>query len=326
MTTARGDQAQLLVRNQAAFGVAEAAAAGKFFALPFYSYNLTPSEDLGQDDAIAGDNNPGDAVAGLRNMSGDMAVPMGLNSIGWHLSQMMGSPVTSVISAGTEFEHVFETSALPALALLTHGISHRGVDRHFTQDSIAYTSMAIRAQKNGERARATFNLMGREEASGVPTLDATPVSYAPDYAPVGFQGLCSIDGGAAASITAANYNLTRGIEPDQESLNGLATAAAIDDGVWGLEGSVDIRFKDMQIYDLANAGTAFKLELKWTISASAFLTIEAPSIRLERSGVPIGGRGNLSASFNFKGNRPAAGQPLLRATLRNATANYDNLA
>jgi len=324
MTTARGDQARLSARIQAAFGIAEPAAPGKFYQLPFYSYNVTPSEDLGEDDAIYGDNNPGDAVAGLRSLSGDAVFPMGLNSFGWHLLQMMGAPVTTVITAGTVWEHVFETSSLPSLSVLTHGITHAGVGKHFTQDSIAYTSMNLRAQKNGERARATFNLMGREEVSAAATLDATPVEYAVDPVPVGFIGKCQISSADVASVTGANLTLSRGVEPDQESLNGLPTAAAIDDGVWGLEGSLDLRFKDMQVYDLAEAGTAFPLQLIWQIGANSKLIIEAPSVRLERSGFSIGGRGNLSGSFSLKANRPAAGQPLLRATLRNATADYNN--
>lgn len=326
MTTARGDQARLAARIQGAFGTAEAAAAGKYYLLPFYNYNVTPSEDLGEDDAIYGDNNPGDAVAGLRNLSGDAEFPMGLNSFGWHLRQMMGEPVTSVITAGTVFEHVFETSSLPALSILTHGISHAGVGRHFTQDSLAYTSMNLRAQKNGERARATFNLMGREEVTAATTLDALPVEFSVDPVPVGFIGKCQISGSDVASVTGANLTLSRGIEPDQESLNGLATAAAIDDGVWGLEGSLDMRFKDMQLYDLANAGTGFPLQLAWQESTNLKLILEAPSVRLERSGIAVGGRGNLSGSFTVKANRPAAGQPLLRATLRNGTADYDNPA
>lgn len=325
MTTARGDQARLVARTQAAFGAAEAAQVSKFYLLPFYSYNVTPSEDLSQDDVIYGDNNPGDAVAGLRNMSGDMVVPMGMNSIGWHLAKMIGAPVTAETTPATIWEHVFSTSALPALGLVTHGISHAGVDKHFVQDSLAYTSMNIRAQKNGERARATFNLMGREEAAAGASLDATPVEYTPDPVPVGYLGSCQVDDGPAASITEVNLTLSRGVEPDQESLNGLATAAGIDDGVWGLEGSVGLRFKDMQVYDLANAGTAFKLSLEWQLTADSFLRIEAPSLRLERNGFPIGGRGNLSANFNFRTNRPTGGNPVLSATLRNGTADYNNL-
>lgn len=325
MTTARGDQARLMVRTQAAFEAPEVAGASKFYAMPFYSYNVVPSEDLSQDDAIYGDNNPGDAVAGLRNLSGDLVVPVGINSFGWHLQKMFGAPTTTEISVGAVWEHVFETIALPGLQLATYGISHRGVDRHFIQDSIAYTSMNLSGKKNGERVRATFNLMGREEITAGATLDATPVEYAPDPVPVGFTGKCQIDNADAASITEATLNFSRGIEADQESLNGKATAAGIDDGVWGLEGSLGMRFKDMQGYDLANSGQAFNLSLNWQLNADAFLTVVAPSVRLERNGYAIGGRGNISGNFNFRTNRPAAGEPVLRAILRNGTADYNNL-
>jgi hypothetical protein len=324
MTTARGDQATVVARVQNGFDGTEVAGDGKFVKLPFYSYNVVPSEDLGEDDEIHGDLNPGDAVAGLRNLSGDMVVPMRMNSFGWHLAQMLGDPVTTEIAAGTKYQHVFTTKKHPAMRFLTHGISHAGVDRHFVQDSLAYASLNLRAQKNGERGRATFNLIGREELKSASGLDATPVEYSPDPAPVGFQGKCQIDGSDEAAITEANLTLSRGIEPDQEGLNGLATAAGIDNGMWGLSGSIGVRFKDTVFYDRANSGTLIDLSLSWQINADHHVTFLMPKVRLERTGVPVGGRGNLSTTFNFKANRPATGAALLTATLRNAVAAYAN--
>ena len=97
MPNARGDEAKLFARQQAAFGTAEAAGPGTFMALPFYSYNVVPSEERNEDDAIRGDAFPGDSVLGLRSLSGNMVVPVGINSFGWHLQSILGAPATVVI-------------------------------------------------------------------------------------------------------------------------------------------------------------------------------------------------------------------------------------
>lgn len=325
MTNARGDEAKLLARLQGAFGTAEAAGDGEFYALPFYSYDNAPSEELNEDEAIQGDAFPGDAVAGLRNLTGSMVVPIGLNSFGWHLAALLGAPVTTELSVG-KYSHVFTATGAPGLALLTHGISHTRIAQHFVQDSLAYSGMELQARKNGERARATINLIGREETPGGAVLDATPVMFAPDPVPVGFTSRVLVNDVEAAAVTGVSMTLNSGVEADQETLNGLATAAAIDQGRWDLSGSIDTRFKDRTWYDRGNAGTSIALHLAWQLGADYELEIVAHDIRVERTGVPISGREILSTSFNYRANRPAPGVPLVTVTLRNTVSDYANPA
>ena len=321
MTFARGNEARLLSRQQASFGTAEAAADGAFRLMPFYSYNVSPTGELANDEAAYGDSMPGEVVAGLENLTGSMAVPMGLNSIGWHLQQLFGDPVTS----GTEdFSHVFNVPRQQVIRLATHGISHNGIDQHFVQDSLAMTGLELSGQKNGQRQRVTFNLAGRQEVGVAATLDATPVQYAPDPVPVGFQAALLMDGAIAGAVTQAALTLNSGIEPDQEALNGLPTAAAMQSGFWELSGTLGARFQDRVIYDLANTGGSFSLGFKWEISATRSLEIVCPDVRLERTGVPVEGRGILSSSFNWRANRPADGAELMTITLKNSTASYAN--
>lgn len=322
MTNARGDSAVLLSRLQSAFGTAESAGAGAFYKLPFYNYRVLPSEDLENDDAIQGDAFPGDAVAGLRNVSGSLEVPMGLGSIGWHLRALLGAPTTTGVDPA--YTHVFETAAAPFVALLTNGVTHSRVAKHFAVDSLAYTGMELSARKNSQRQRVSFNVIAREEVGVAATLDSSPVTFSADPVPVGFVGKAKIDNSDAAAVTGASITLGTGVEADQETLNGLATAQQMDWGMWDLSGSLDLRFRDRTYYDMANAGTAFKLELLWTLGASSELNIELPAVRLERTGQAVEGRGILSSSFNFRAMRPASGTPLLRATLKNAVADYAN--
>ena len=322
MPNARGDRAKFLSRRQASFGAAEAAAAGAFYLLPFYSYNVLPSGEQTNDEAIQGDAFPGDTVAGLRNLAGGMEVPMGLDSIGWHLAQLLGLPETT----GTgPYTHVFTAKANPAILLATHGISHTDTVAHFVQDSLAIAGLEITAQKNGTRQRVTLNMVGREEVKAGATLDASPVAFSPDPVPVGFQGGLTLDGNDAA-VTQASLTLNTGREADQETMNGLATADDISPGMWDLSGSLTARFRNTTLYDAASAGTPLSLVLSWPMNAGYSLIVRVPSITLERNGLPIDGRGVISQNFNWRANRPAVGQELFEVTLINSTSDYANAA
>lgn len=323
MPTARGDQAAFLMRQQTNFATPAAAGPGQFRVLPFYSVNLAPTEEVTEDDAIIGDAFPGAAVAGLRNLTGDIEVPLGMQSIGWHLSGLFGAPVTS--GAGP-YTHVFSMGALPVPRLYTTGISHRGVNEHFRQAPIAYKGLRLTAKKDGQRVRAKFDLLGSVETKLASSLDATPVEYANDAVPVGFQGQVLLGGTPVAGVTTCELNATLGLTPDQEELNGLPTAASFLDGSWGLTGSITARFADTSWYDLGDAGTLSDLEVRFQISASQRLTVRAHNLRFERTGVPIQGGDILTSSFAFRASRPALGDTPFRATLINQTASYGNPA
>lgn len=322
--TARGDQAAFLSRLQADFETPAAAAAGKFRLLPFYSLNMAPTEDVTEDDAIIGDAFPGAAVRGLQNMTGNIEVPLGLASIGWHLRGLMGAPVTT--GSSPNFTHTFKMAALPVMPLFTTGISHRGIDRHFRQAPVAYTGMQLSAKKDGTRVRTRFDLLGSVEDSLEDSLDATPVEYASDVVPVGFQGGVYMDGDLVAGVTGFDLNAGYSATPDQETLNLLPTAAAFLDGKWSLTGSMTARFRDTTWYDLGVGADLVDMELRFVISANVSLVLKGHNLRFERSGVPVSGGGILNSTFNFRASRPETGESPLTAVLKNGVANYNNLA
>ncbi len=322
--TARGDQAAFLSRLQADFGTPEAAAAGKFRHLPFYSLNMSPSEDVTEDDAIIGDAFPGAAVRGLQNLTGNIEVPLGLASIGWHLRGLMGAPVTT--GSSPNFTHTFKMAALPVMPLFTTGISHRGIDAHFRQTPVAYTGLRLAAKKDGTRARARFDLLGSVESSLEDSLDATPVEFTPDAVPVGFQGGVYMGGDLVAGVTGFEMNAGYSAAPDQETLNLLPTAAAFLDGKWSLMGSITARFRNTTWYDLGVGASLVDMELRWVISASLSLVLRGHNLRFERAGVPVPNGDVLNATFNYRASRPSTGDSPLTAVLKNGVANYNNIA
>lgn len=323
MTTARGDRAAFLVRQQADFDTPEVAGDGTFRLLPFYALSFAPTEEVTEDDAIIGDAFPGAAVAGLQNLTGDIEVPLGLQSIGWHLRGLLGEPVTT--GASPDFTHVFKMAAQPAPLLFTTGISHRGIGVHFRQAPIAYTGLRLSAKKDGVRGRARFDLLGSVEDKLGATLDATPVEYAGDKVPVGFQGGVYQSAAQVAGITGFEFTAGLSMEPDQEEMNELPTAASFLDGRWSLTGSISARFRDTTWYDLAEAGTLANLEVRFTISATETLVLRGHNLRFERTGIPVPNGNILTSTFNFRASRPSTGDTPLTVTLKNQTASCENL-
>jgi hypothetical protein len=320
---ARGDNTMMTMRRQATFGTAEAASEGGFRRLPFYVFDVDPTEELATDEAIRGSSYPGDIVAGLQNMSGKLEVPLGLQSIGWHLAAMFGDPATSEPTSGN-FEHVFTPAEIPDPALQTACKSFLGVNTHFAQDSIVYKGLELSAKKEGRRQKVSFDLIGRQEVKVGAALDGSPVEFANDLTPVAFIGKAMVDGAEAAAITGITGKAANEAEMDQEEMNGLPTASGLTAGDWMFDGSIDTRFRDATYYDLAENGTLFDLSLVFEISPVRKIEFTWYKVRLERKGVPVSGREVISASFNFRVGRPAPGSVPFRVVLKNDVASYGN--
>lgn len=324
MGNARGDEAKMFLRAQAAFAAAEAAADGQFFGLPFYSLDMKPTDEVNEDDAIYGDAYPGDQVAGLSNLSGALVAPVGLSSIGHYLQALLGAPETTELVPGSRYQHVFKAKAAQSKLLHTLGVSHTKINTHSVSDSVLVTGFEHSAKKEGQRARASFDLLGRAEVPAGAALDATPVGYAVDPVPVGFKAAFQKDGADVAGVTGLNFSLKSGIEMDQETLNGTAYAADVDAGQWKLEGGVDSRYRDNTWIDLGVSGQLVDLSLAYAFDDDHSLSILMHNLRIQRSGVPINNRGIISSSFSFMAARPNAGEVPFTATLVNKVANYDN--
>lgn len=322
MSNSHGESTRLVSRVQSAFGTAEAAEEGGFRLLPYHEYTPVPSEDLGRDDAIRGDRHPGDIVAGLVNLAGNIVVPMGLQSIGWHLQMLFGDPVTT--GAASDYVHTFRPAANPSPRLQTIGKAHRDIGLQYAHDSLLYTGFEVSAKKDNQRARMTFPIIGREETKLGAELDTTPVEYANDSVPVNFTGSVLVDGAQAAAITEFSGKVANGAEPDQEEMNGAATASLMDLGDWMGDGSIGTRFRDATFLDLAANGTLIDLALEYAITPARGITLRYNNVRLERTGVGISGRGASSASFNWQVGRPETGTFPFEVELRNDVAAYAN--
>lgn len=324
MTDARGDRAKYMSRRQADFKTAEAAGDGTFFQLPFHRLRVVPVEETSVDDKIVGDAYPGEVVAGLRNMRGDLEVPLGLSSIGWHLYGLFGAPATT--NVGAVYTHVFTTSASPPVLHHTDCIHHTDLAaNNFVGIGLTYLGFNISAQKNGTRQRMTLQMAGRERATSATPLDNTPVLFDPDRTPVGFQAKMTKGGADEFSITSFDARFANGVEPDQEALNGSPYAERMDDGKMALNGSLAARYRDGTWIDHGDNGDLIDVECEWRINDDNLIHFRYHNIRIEQTGIPVEGAGIISTTFNWTADRPDNGDTPLTITLKNGVTNYANL-
>ena len=94
-----------------------------------------------------------------------------------------------------------------------------------------------------------------------------------------------------------------------------------DLGIMSVAGQISVRFADTTLLTAAEAGTAVRLTLGWTISTSRALTVDLPEVYLPRARRPISGPKGIEARYAFQAARPASGA-FCTVTLKNDVASY----
>ena len=84
-----------------------------------------------------------------------------------------------------------------------------------------------------------------------------------------------------------------------------------------LTGSIEVRFADTALIDLASNGTAVDLEFAYTIKDKLSLTFEAHEVYLPKPKLAVEGPGGVQASFDFQGAKNDTAGQMLTVTLVN---------
>lgn len=315
------DSKPLLWRWQTDFNTPQTAADGSFVALPVYPSQTPGSRrDLYDDKRLGDGRNPGLQRLGFETADGQIEVPLLSQSIGWHLTGLLGLPVTT--GAGP-YVHTFSSGG--AIRYGTAGSVKAGVP--FATYGVIHNSMELRIARQSQTQRARFGLLARNEVKLAADLDATPVVYADadDKTFAAFDGLVKVDGADVAEIRDLSITCANGRETDGDAPSGAPWVKRMLEGDFAVTGQMRLSFEDATWYDRAASGTEFDLELSWAQGGdSMVMTIR--NVIGGKFPAPLEAAGLLTVTMPVTASRPPSGQPAVTVVLTNGLASYGNPA
>lgn len=184
---ATGANAQVLMAKEAEYGVTPPS--DKFKKYVFKSCGLDGSQSLIENDDLGMGREALSPTLGRKSVSGDIKVPVCLNSIGMWLTGLLGSAVTTD-NAGV-YTHVF-SSGKESLPSFTIEKSFKEVKDYSLFNGCKFGSMDFDFQSDGNASVAVF-IIGKKESNSETSIQASPAQL--DYKPFSnAQGFVKVDG------------------------------------------------------------------------------------------------------------------------------------
>jgi hypothetical protein len=318
----RGKTIDVLMKAQSAF---DTLPSGNWLKTYIYSHNLEEKNPF-EDDELLGlaRTNDRDTTApapGLPSMSGTLVVPVDFNHFGLWLKMLLGAAVDT--GSADPYTHVFTSGAevLPYNALEVSVKNVGGATKYMQYLGLIGSKGTIEISRQAGYQKASIEVMGRSELKAASTGGGTPADPWAREAIAATLGKLQIGGSDAANIL--KVSATYDNKPTaQDFLNGTGYPSGFDlDAAATFTGSIDLRFLNTTMYDHAVAGDVLDAAMVFSQSGSRSLTLEAPALRLERSGVPISGPAGIQQSFNFRAEQSASAA-MLTATLKSLVPSY----
>ncbi|MEQ9518117.1 MAG: phage tail tube protein [Parvibaculum sp.] len=293
---------------------------GNYAKLAFYSSTLAASRPLEEDPVLGrGAWDPADAVEGVTDHAGQLAVPLCVNQLGHWFTLLLGEPVTTDDTGG-DYTHVWKSGGLT----LVNGVAELELRNDIVHQHIGLmaNSLSLSTARSGGYGRANFDLVGQKEVKLGASAAGVPTSVPLDQL-LAFKGQLLIDDVAVASVTQADLSFTNNLS-GQEGLNVEGLQSGFERGVPAATGSLTARYTDATLFDMSDQHTPFALELKWAKAANKSLSIRAGRVKMPKAQVGLQGPGGVSVSYNFTGAAdPAeADGRMLVVTLKNQTLGY----
>lgn len=313
-----GANFRLLHKTESTYGTAPS---GDWAQVPCFSFDLGGTADLLDDPALSAaaevTRDANGYMLGRSTIAGQAVVPVDLESLGSWLRLLLGAPSTS---GSSDYTHSYVSGAatLPSAAFekaLTQ------ITKYSLLTGVKANTMALVATTD-QRPRATFGLLGQDEA-----ISGSSSAGTPTFAGMtGFhQSQCSLTLGGSAfpNVSSFSLNYSNGMEPFYD-LNSADTVLAIDEGRATCSGSITLRVSEdgLGLITDAIAGTRRALVLKYEISATKSIAFAIPQAALARASVPINGPGGIDITVNFFGEYNASAGEMLQVDLKNQIASY----
>ncbi|HWJ89329.1 MAG TPA: phage tail tube protein [Pelagibacterium sp.] len=319
-----GADAVQLIARESDYGTAPDGVGGGVYArLPMRSYGLSPETSLEEDPTWnRGTPDAGDPVEGPITVSDNMIMPACSRAIGAALALILGSPDTEDNQDDT-YTHVFASGQeLPSFSIQT-GHPKLSVPKWRTVLGVKAGGINFDMSRTG-RALLEIPLIGQKQIKDLTgARDATPLQF--DYLPFdNITGSITVDGDPLASVTAARFAFSNGLEP-VETIRADGVIDGIDEGERTASGSLDARFGiDATLEDLADAKTPCALQFAFALRQypTRRLVFSLPRVFLSNPKIPITGPGGISQSWQWRAAHDADLGYLLGVTLINDVEAY----
>ena len=212
---------------------------------------------------------------------------------------------------GTEHEFVSGNDTLPSYSV---EIGMAKVPAFFMHTGVVMNSIAFDFQRSGAAA-ATINTIAQAENRFVATQGGTPQTLTFNRMSQ-FQGAIKSGGSPIGNLTAGSVTYNNNMERI-ETIRDDGLIDGADPTIAALTGSIEVRFADTTLIDLASNGTPVDLEFSYTLSAAMRLQLLAHEVYLPKPKLSVEGPGGIQASFDFQGAYNASEGKMLTVRLLN---------
>lgn len=315
----RGKTINVLFKDEADFGISPS---GNWTATSIYSHSLEQAEPFEKDSLLGlPRNNNRDSTSpapSLAQVAGNIVAPVDYNHIGWLLKGAFGA--ASVSGAGDPYTHTFVSGGevLPHRAMQVQ----LGASIFMVYNGLLVSKLSFDISRKANYDRITAEIMGQKETKYASTQGGTPATaWAAAPAPASLP-IFKLNGTQLGFVTAMKGTYDNKAVA-QNYLSGTKYISGHDlDDEATYDGTLDIRFTDTTLYEMAVANAApFTGETLWNTSASRSLSILANAMRFERKGIPVPGPGGITQTFKYWSEQSAS-TPMLTVTLKSLVSAY----
>lgn len=312
---ARGSSLQVLSKVESTAGTA---ATGNYTLLPVFTYELSATQELTQDNVLSTNSsrrNVGDPSLGPIDVAGNARVPLDLENFGNWCHLLFGAATDT---GTTNYTHTWK-SGLTTLPSATQEKGFRDASEFFLYTYVKANSLSVDFTPSGS-ADATIGLMGQDEAIATSTGGGTP-QWAGMTRFHRFMGSITRNGSELANVTAASFQFSNGLEQVRDIRASLSNNG-VDEGLVTASGSLTVRFSDDTLITDAIAQTSCSLALALTISSVKSLAFTFPRVFLGRPSIPVSGPGGIEVQYPWQAAHDTSSSSLMTTVLKNQTAAY----
>lgn len=322
---AQGADAVQLIAKEVTYGTPVSGSGGGVYRrMPLRSDDVSAAQGLEDDDVwnkLTAD--VGDPALGAFSVAGDIVAPMDARGIGFLMTMALAAPVTTTITSGVLFKHLWKSGA--ELFSYTKQVGHPqlATPKWRTQKGGKSNGFSFPMARNG-RALLTMPMIFQGEVKDTTgARDTSPLAFA--YQPFdNATGYVKLAGSALANLTGAQFDFSNGLEA-VETIRADMMIDGIDETIRKASGTANLRFgTDATIDDVVDANSPVALEFGFTIAAQPtwLLKFSLPRVFFERTKKSITGPGGIEQPTSWRAAYDSTAGYLMQVELRNDVASY----